>query len=138
MRVIEFLRQYDIQNRKAERLRREYEKQKSEIDEISSPLGSDGMPHGTNVSKKVENQAVRLADKLLEYEIAKLDALEKRQEVFDVICDVPGIEGDVLYERYVNLKLWAEIEQDLHYSRSQLHRIELKAIKKINMAHNDT
>lgn len=138
MRVIEFLRQYDIQNRKAERLRREYEKQKSEIDEISSPLGSDGLPHGTSVSKKVENQAIKLADKLIEYNIAKLDALEKRQEVFDAIYDVAGIEGDVLYKRYIELKSVEEIRKELNYSRSQVHRIELKAMQKIKMAHNDT
>jgi len=47
---------------------------------------------------------------------AKLDAFRIRQEVVNLIIDIPGIEGKVLYERYINLLTWEQIAEKLFYS----------------------
>lgn len=116
MRAKEYLRQYEYANRKAERLKAEYEAELELVDSVRSTLGGDGMPHGSGVSKSVEGRAIRLADKAMCWKVAQLDALEKRQEVFELIHGIEGIEGDVLYEKYIKLRTWEDIADTLHYS----------------------
>ena len=81
------------------------------------------MPHSTNISRTVELQAIRLAEKAEEYKEAQIYAMKKRQEVFDVIWNVPGVEGQILYERYINLKNWDDVAESVHYSLQHVHRL---------------
>lgn len=144
MNVEGYLKQYREADRKARRLRQEYDKEKAEIDEIKSPLGSDGMPHGTGISKSVENRAIRLADKLLEYEDARIEAIEIRQMLFDAIMQIGGIESDVLYDYYVDYfdkrrnksRTWEDVAEMEHVSLSTVHRVKERAYKKLTL--NDT
>jgi len=129
MKAKEYLRQYEQLNNKAQRLRQEYETELDQIDAIGSTLsGEPGMPHGTGISRKTEDKAVRLADKAMAWRVAALDALEKRQEIFEVIYDVEGPEGEVLYERYINLRQWEEICVLKHYSWTQMHEYHKRAL----------
>jgi len=123
MTVKEFLKQYGEAERQAERLKKEYQEEVERIGSIKSPADNDGMPHGTNISKTVELQAIRLAEKAEEYKEAQIYAMKKRQEVFDVIWNVPGIEGQILYERYINLKNWDDVAESVHYSLQHVHRL---------------
>ena len=131
MTVKEYLLQYKALTLKAAQLKAEYDREQSEIDEIRSPLGGDGLPHGNEITKTVENRALRLTDKLLAYEEARIDALEKRQEIFDLISEVPQPMSDVLFERYLNLKTWNEVADWLNYSLSAVHYQERKGLKYI-------
>jgi len=121
--VKDFLRQYGEAERQAERLKSEYYEEIERIDSIKSPADNDGMPHGTSISKTVELQAIRLAEKTERYKEAELDALRKRQEVFDAILKVPGVKGQILYERYINLKSWDDVAESVHYSLQHVHRL---------------
>ena len=117
MTAKEFLKQYEYKAKQAERLREVYQTQQEKIDAIGSTLSNDaGMPHGTGISRKTEDRAIRLADKAMRWKEAELDAIEKRQEVFNVVIQIPGIEGDVLYHKYIKLMKWEEIALELHYS----------------------
>ena len=127
MTAKEFLRQYEHANSIAERCRLEYEKELAEIDAIS--INMDGMPRGSGISNPTEAKALRLADKALKWEKARLDALEKRQEVFEAIYDIPAPEGDILIERYINLRHWEEICILVHYSWTQTHEHHKKALR---------
>lgn len=130
MTAKEFLRQYEELNRKALRLKHEYETELEKIDAIGSTLSNDaGMPHGSGVSRRTEDKAIRLADKALKWKEAELDAIAKRQEVFEVIHSVSGIEGEVLYERYINLRHWEEICVLIHYSWVQTHEYHKRALR---------
>ena len=102
MFVERYLKQYRDADKKVKQLEREIDKEQYLIDSIRSPLGSSGEPHGTGISKTVEIRAIRLADKRSEYEDAKSRAIEIRQMVFDAVLKVDGIEGEVLYEYYVD------------------------------------
>lgn len=132
MTVKEFLKQYGEAERQAERLKKEYQEEVERIGSIKSPADNDGMPHGTNISKTVELQAIRLAEKAEEYKEAQIYAMKKRQEVFDVIWNVPGIEGQILYERYINLKRWDDVADAVGYSVRQTHRIHQAALISVN------
>ena len=123
MTVKEFLKQYGEAERQAERLKKEYQEEVERIGSIKSPMDTDGMPHGTDISRTVELQAIRLAEKAEEYKDAQIYAMKKRQEVFDVIWNVPGVEGQILYERYINLKNWDDVAESVHYSLQHVHRL---------------
>ena len=140
MTAKEFLRQYEEANRRALRYKTEYEKELELIDSVRSTLGGDGQPHGSGISKTVENQAIRLADKAAAWKIAELDAIEARQAVFDMVHNVSGVEGDILYERYVNLRKWEDICVIIHMSWKHTHRIHARALQIVaeKMTLNDT
>lgn len=129
MTAKEFLRQYEYKAREAERLREVYETQQEKIDAIGSTLSSDaGMPHGTGVSRKTEDKAIKLADAALAWKEAELDALLAKGRVFDLIGNITGVEGEILYQRYVNLRTWEEICVLIHYTWSSTHRAHRRAL----------
>ena len=116
MTAKEFLRQYEHASRIVQRCKTEYETEVEKIDAIGSTLSNDGMPHGNGISRKTEDKAIRLAEKATKWKAAELDAIAKRQEVFEVIYDIPGIEGDVLIDKYIDLKTWEQIAEERHYT----------------------
>ena len=129
MTAKQFLKQYEEAQRRALRYKTEYEAEQELIDNVRSTLGGDGMPHGSGVSRKVEDQAIRLNEKLLKWKYAELDAIQVRQEVFDVVDDIPGIEGDILYQRYVNCYKWELVCVKVHLSWYAVHDHHKKALR---------
>ena len=129
MKAKEYLRQYEELERKAQAFKTEYEIETAKIDAVGSTLGGEpGMPHGTGISRRTEDKAIRLADKAMRWKIAELDALAKRQEIFELICKVDGIEFDILRERYINLHKWEEICILVHMSWTQTHEHHKRAL----------
>lgn len=132
MTAKEYLEQYEQAVRQAKRMQNEYERELDLIDSVRSTLGGDGMPHGSGISKRVEDQAIRLADKAAQWKIAQLDALHLAQEVFETISKVPDIDGDILYERYINLHKWADICVLLHISWYSVHDHHRRALRMVD------
>ena len=129
MRAKEYLRQYEDLDKKARYFKEEYELETEKIDAIGSTLGGEpGMPHGTGISRKTEDRAIRLADAAMKWKIAELDAIEKRQEVFEVISKVRGIEGEVLYQRYIALYKWEQICVNIPMSWTGVHKAHRRAL----------
>ena len=128
MTAKEYLKQYEYADRRVRRLEQEYEQEMLMVDAIRSASDNDGMPHGNSISKPTEDRAIRLADRKLRLVQARLDALEVRQDIFDLINDIEGIEGDVLYERYIKLHKWEEICVLLHYSWQGIHLVHRRAL----------
>lgn len=130
MTAKEYLRRYAELKRIANQYKTEYEQELQTIDSVRSTLGGDGLPHGTGINKPVEDKAIRLADKAAQWKMAELDALQVRQEVFEVVASVPGIEGTVLYERYINLRKWEEICVLVHYTWRGVHKVHRRALER--------
>ena len=128
MTAKEYLKQYEYAVDRVRRYEEEYENESLLIDAIRSASDNDGMPHGSGISKPTEDKAIRLADRVLRLTEARLEAIQIRQEVFDLIDSIDGIEGDVLYQRYVNLHKWEEICVLLHYSWQGIHLIHRRAL----------
>lgn len=134
MRAKEYLRQYEELNRIAEQHREEYEIETEKIDAIGSTLaGEPGMPHGTGISRKTEDKAIRLADKAMKWKMAELDALEKRQEIYELISQIKGVEGDVLYQRHIRLRKWEEICVLVHMSWNGTHKAHRRALMAVQI-----
>lgn len=136
MTAKQFLRQYEEANNKALQRKREYERQMALIGSVSVKM--DGMPHGSGISKPTEEDAIRLSEKAEKLREAERDAIRIRQEVYDVIDGIPGIEGQVLYERYINLHKWEEICILLRYSWNGVHYIHRQALKSVELVLNGT
>lgn len=134
MTAKEYLQQYKEMTKVIERVRSEYEEEMEQIDNIRSALGGDGLPRSGEVSKKVEADAVRLAEKAEELVQAEVLAVEIRQEIIRTINRIPGSLADILRERYINLQLWEDVADCVGYSLRrtfELHREGLAAVDKI-------
>lgn len=130
MKAIEYLEQYEYALYAANRARKSYELEMERIDAIGSTLsGEPGMPHGTGVSKKTEDKAVKLADKASEWLDAEEQAQIVMEEVSNFINRIPGIEGVALYQRYIQLMRWREIADNLVYSESGIFKVRERALK---------
>lgn len=129
MTAKEYLKQYEYAHRKAMRCRKEYENEMQCIDAVRSLSDNDGMPHGSGISKPTEQKAIRLANAALKWKTAELEALEIKQQIFQVINGIQGIEGDVLFGKYIELKKWEEIAEALHFSVQHVYRIHGRALQ---------
>lgn len=130
MNAKQFLKQYEEAVSIAENLRRYYEEEQEKIDAIGSTLGGEpGMPHGTGISRKTEDKAIRLADAQARWKEAEIDALLVRDRVFNLIWDIPGIEGKVLYDRYIDLMTWEKIAEKRSYSYTGIFYVHNRALE---------
>jgi hypothetical protein len=128
MTAKDYLRQYEYATKRIARLEAELEEEALLIDAVRSVSDNDGMPHGSGISKPTEEEAIRLADKRLRLVDAKLEAIRIRQEVFDLVSSIDGVEGEVLFQRYIELRSWEEICVIISYSWAQTHRYHLRAL----------
>lgn len=128
MTAKEYLRQYEYAAKRVKRLEEEYNTEREQIDAVRSVSDNDGMPHGNGISKPTEEKAIRLSDKLQRLADARLEAVAIKQEVFDFVNSIDGIEGEVLFQRYIELRSWEEICVIISYSWAQTHRYHLKAL----------
>lgn len=139
MKVTEYLEQYEYALYAAQRARKTYELEMERIDAIGSTLSGDGTPHGSGISRKTESKAIRLADKATKWLEAEEQAQIKMEEIANFINDIPGIEGVVLYQRYIELLGWKEIAENLIYTESGIFKVRERALniaeRKLN---NDT
>lgn len=131
MRVKDYLRQYEVATRRIKRLEAKYQELNTIAGCIRSPMDTDGQPRGTISGKPTEEKAVKMADVLLDLEKAKRDALYVQFEVFTVINKVPGVYGDVLAERYINLKTWDEVAKAVGYSVRWTHELHHRGLEYI-------
>ena len=126
MTAKEYLRRYEYADLRAKRYEEEYRLEHELIGSIS--INYDGMPHGTGITRKTENEALRLAEKAERCVEARLDAIRIRQEVFDFISDIDDYEGEILFQRYVNLLKWEEVCVAVHLSWYAVHDHHRKAL----------
>lgn len=132
MTAKEFLKQYEEADKRVQRLNEEYEKELELIDAVRSTADYDTQPKSRSFRKTVEDKAIRLADKARQRTDARLEAIRIRREVFDVIDNVKGDEGDVLYQRYINLRKWEEICVLMNYSWAGIHKLHRRALEQID------
>lgn len=128
MDIKDYLRQYEYALYDAERARKNYELETDRIDAIGSTLSGDGQPHGSGISRKTEDKAVRLADKAKKWLDAEEEAQIKLEEITDFINSIPGVEGVALYQRYVMMLGWREIAKNLSYTESGIFKVRERAM----------
>lgn len=126
-----YMDRYGDAVRRVRQCEAQYEKELLLMDSIRSSSGNDGMPHGNNIGRPTEDKAVRLVEKGIDIHDARIKALRVEREIFEVAYRVGGVEGDVLIERYINLRDWSEIFPLVKYSESQTHRYHRSGLDKV-------
>lgn len=131
-RAKDFLRRYEHADRRVKILEEEYNKECEMVDAVRSLSDNDGMPHGSGISKPTEDKALRLADKAMKLVDAKLEAIEERQRVFDIVSQIEGLPGEVLYNRYVKLLRWEEVCVAVHKSWNVTHGYHREGLQQVS------
>lgn len=132
MNAKEFLRQYEYANRKVVMIKRELVELESAYDQIRSVTDYDGMSHGSNIGHPTEEKAIKVTDAKMKYSDLLQERYAIRQQVFDVIVQVDGVEGDILYYRYINLLSWWEICDRIGYEWTQTHERHRRALTEVD------
>lgn len=127
----EYMDKYRDAVRRVRQCEEQYEREALLVDSIRSTSDNDGMPHGSGIGRPTEEKALRLVDKGMDIHDARIKALRIQREIFEVAYSVGGVEGDVLIERYINLKEWPDIFPLVNYSESQTHRYHRSGLDKV-------
>ena len=131
MNTIEFLKQYERAAEREQLLQDEYDQEALMIDAVRSLSDNDGMPHGSGVSRKTEDLAIKLGEAAQRYLNAEQEAFDVKERVYSIIADIDGTEGEILYERYINLRRWEDICVLVHLSWRQTHRLHRKGLQMV-------
>lgn len=126
-----YMDKYSDAVRRVRQCEEQLERERVSVDAIRSASDNDGMPHGTNTSRPTEAKAIRLVDKGLDVLKAKTDALRIQREIFETAYQIGGVEGDVLIERYIELKDWNEVCDAVGYGWSQTHSYHRIGLDKV-------
>ena len=92
----------------------------------------DGMPHGSEVSDKVGNAAVRLADMAEEIDAQVDEFIAKRAEVIKAIEKLPPNQYGALHRYYIQYMSWEEVAEDMGKSFAQVMRYRRKGVKNLS------
>ena len=129
MTATEFLSQYQKQNAIAEKRRKEYLIAREKVEAIPSSLSTVGMIRPKGYSKGTEDRILKMAAAREAFVDAEYDALLVRDEVFTMVYDIPGIGGTILIERYLNLKVWQQIIDELGKAPSTVYTAHKRALR---------
>lgn len=130
MRAKEYLMQYRLLKEQLASIEDEIEELRSEAESISINL--DGMPHGTDISDRTGNLAVRISDMTFKA-INNRDAiLSKRSDIMDVLRKMNDLtQYQVLYKRYIEGKRWEQIAVETGYTYRSVTRIHGRGLASV-------
>lgn len=128
------LRAYNLK-RRIEAKEMHLEELRTQAEHITADL--NGMPRGSGPSSPVERVAVQIADLSWELELDWLDLLQYQEETKRLIERL-GNDADVqvMSLRYLSYLTWERIAEEVHYSGSQVYRIQVRAHRKIEQMIN--
>lgn len=114
-------------------LRREIELAEESIDAIGS--GGSGLPSSGAISKRTEENAIRIADLKRELRELESEAELSRLETLRVIlllnqASNPNMQK-VVYARHIELKKWSVIAEELHYTERGAQKLYGRALREL-------
>ena len=130
MAATDYLLQYKRLKEYAEKKREEYLLARARVESIPSSLANPGEIR-THSRYASEDKILRLSETREAYVDAALDAVLKRNEIAWLVVPIPDLEGWVIYERYLQLETWDQIEEKLGKGRSTLHYAHKRGLKKV-------
>ena len=122
MNAREFLDQYRTAYNKAARLKEKLEQLKEEYTSVGG--GIIPVKNGSGINKPTERKVERVQKAFDKWASAQLDAVEIRQNIFDVINGIEDCKiADVMWFRYLGLLTWEEVCDAVGYSWCQVHKM---------------
>ena len=128
------LRAYNLK-RRIEAKEMHLEELRTQAEHITADL--NGMPRGSGPSSPVERVAVQIADLSWDLEQDWLDLLQYQEETKRLIERLDNdADVQVMSLRYLSYLTWEKIAEEVHYSGSQVYRIQVRAHRKIEQMIN--
>lgn len=128
------LRAYNLK-RRIEAKEMHLEELRTQAEHITADL--NGMPRGSGSSSPVERVAVQIADLSWDLEQDWLDLLQYQEETRRLIERLDNdADVQVMSLRYLSYLTWEKIAEEVHYSGSQVYRIQVRAHRKIEQMIN--
>ena len=128
------LRPYNLK-RRIEAKEMHLEELRTQAEHITADL--NGMPRGSGPSSPVERVAVQIADLSWELELDWIDLLQYQEETKRLIERLDNdADVQVMSLRYLSYLTWEKIAEEVHYSGSQVYRIQVRAHRKIEQMIN--
>lgn len=128
------LRAYNLK-RRIEAKEMHLEELRTQAEHITADL--NGMPRGSGPSSPVERVAVQIADLSWDLEQDWLDLLQYQEETKRLIERLDNdADVQVMSLRYLSYLTWERIAEEVHYSGSQVYRIQVRAHRKIEQMIN--
>ena len=128
------LRAYNLK-RRIEAKEMHLEELRTQAEHITADL--TGMPRGSGPSSPVERVAVQIADLSWDLEQDWLDLLQYQEETKRLIERLDNdADVQVMSLRYLSYLTWEKIAEEVHYSGSQVYRIQVRAHRKIEQMIN--
>lgn len=128
MTALEFLTKHRDLRSIAERKRTEYMSARERAEAVPSSLSHSDMPR-VRSKAAIEDRYLRLADAREAYVNAECDAISEMDDIAWFIYDILGIEGEVLSKRYVELKSWKQISEEMGMSESGIFKVHARALQ---------
>lgn len=114
---------------------RDKEERIADLKELSTSTGAidyakDRVQTSPNADAPFTNQVMQIVELEQELEADRIRLLNLKVEINKAIESVPDVDQSlVLSKRYVLMKTWEQISEELSYSLTQLHRIHLQALE---------
>lgn len=90
---------------------------------------NDGMPKEIFKADRTGNLAVRIADMVRGLSELRLELMDRRKAVSDLILAIPDSRySQLLYKRYILLDTWDKIANDMHYDHRYILRLHGEAL----------
>ena len=121
MTAKEYLQSYKEYQLIADKKKRAWTAAEDDLISLPSSSNYQDIKTGRNLHAQ-EDRIIKAQHKKEAWAIAELNALEVRQEVFGLIYDIDGVEGDILIERYIELKKWEDVCTAVGLSWCQVHK----------------
>ena len=135
MNAREFLDQYRTAYNKAAMLKEKLDQLKEEYTSVGG--GIVPVKNGSGISKPTERKVERVQKAFDKWASAQLDAVEIRQEIFDVINKLDDSKlADVMWYRYLGLLTWEDVCDAVGYSWNSVHKMHRKGLELIDQLIN--
>lgn len=128
MTAKQYLRQLSQKEINIRKLSDEIEERRAKLTSMTLPVLGDkvqtspGGDHFADMIASLADREVKLAEDIQEY-------FRLRDEIVDRILGMDdAVQGDVLYQRYVQGRQWQPIADDMHYSVQRVFQIHGNAL----------
>lgn len=95
----------------------------------SQKLNETSDIHSGYESSKVEEYAVKIADLETELKMDIMELADTKREVMAAIKSVTNPEASMVLElRYLNMKSWEYISEEMHYASGYVYKVHRRAL----------
>ena len=128
----DFLKGYYLAKRREQLLQREYDILRASMADIRATDFSKVIVDGSMDRDRIGALIAQLEDKAMKVVKARIKAHSELVKIMGVVLQVedPTIQ-EILVSRYIELRKWEDIEEDMFYTERHLHNLKNKGYEEV-------